>query len=102
MNQGELSDQPKPELPHYVPHKATEEEWEAAGGEKCPVCRNDTVRLLPYGYAGRRKACPQCVQRRRWLFEYKARVLPSKTGRPARHAETAFRLMLIKYNKTRM
>lgn len=96
-----LAEQPKPELPYYVPHKATEEEWEKAGGEICPVCGNEAVRLIPYGYAGKRKACPACVERRRNLFESKARVLSSKRARSARNAETNFRLLLIKYNNRR-
>ena len=96
-----LAEQPKLELPHYEPHKATEEEWEAAGGVICPVCRKEVTRLLPYGYTRKRKACPDCIERRRRLLERKSRVISAKRARPARNAETAFRLMLITYNNRR-
>lgn len=96
-----LEEQPKPELPHYEPHKATEEEWEAAGGEICPICGNYAVRLLPYGISGTRKACPNCISKRRSLLDYKTRVMPSKSARPARGGATRVKLMLIKYNNKR-
>ena len=98
MNPGE---QPEPEVSYYEPHKATEEDWEAAAGVICPICGNPTLRLLPYGFSGNRKACPNCISRRRNLIDYKARVLPNKRARSAQGAETAFRLMLIKYNNKR-
>lgn len=97
-----LAEQPKLELPYYEPHIATEREWEAAGGVKCPVCGNNVVRLLNYGYRGNRQACPECLEKRRRLLEYKAVVMAYRRARPARHAETVARLMVIKYNSKRM
>ena len=78
-----------------------EQDWGRAAGVICPICGNPTLRLLPYGFSGSRKACPNCISRRIKLIDYKARVLPNKRARPARGAETALRLMLIKYDKKR-
>lgn len=91
-----LAEQPKPELPYYVPHKATEEEWEAAAGEVCPICRQPTVRLLPYGFSRKRKACPACIERRIKLLDSKSRVLAVRRA-PRRGSDTRARTLLIKY-----
>ena len=92
-----LEEQPKPELPYYVPHKATEEEWEATGNVICPVCRQPTVRLLPYGFTGKRKACPACIERRIKLLDSKARVLAVRHA-PRRGSANRARMLMIKYN----
>ena len=92
-----LEEQPKPELPHYEPHKATEEEWEAAAGEICPLCRQPTVRLLPYGFNRKRKACPACNERRIKSLDSKARVLVVRHGNK-RGSDTRARMLIIKYN----
>jgi len=97
-----LAEQPKPEFPPYEPHKATEKEWEAAGGVRCPVCGNNTLRLLNYGYRGNRQACPECLGRRRRLLEYKAVVMAHRRTRPPRGGATRARLLMIKYNNKRM
>ncbi len=92
-----LGEQPKPELPYYEPHKATEEEWEKAGGIICPICRKSTLRLLSYGFTGKRKACPACVQRRINLLDTKARILAVRRA-PRRGSDTRARMLMIKYN----
>jgi len=92
-----LEEQPKPELPQYVPHKATEEEWEAAGGVNCPVCGKPTTRLLPYGFSRKRKACPACIERRIKLLDTKARILAVRRA-PRRGSSNRARMMMIKYN----
>lgn len=91
-----LEEQPKPEVPQYVPHKATEEEWEAAGGVICPICRQPTTRLLPYGFTGKRKACPACIERRIKLLESKSRILAVRHA-PRRGSATRARMLMIKY-----
>lgn len=97
MKRGKLSEQPKPELPHYEPHKASETEWKASGGVICPVCGKEVTRLIPYGYMGRRKACPECVKRRINLLERKAEIVARKAARPLRGEATAARMKMIKY-----
>ena len=84
------------EFPHYEPHKATEEEWEAAAGEICPICRQPTVRLLPYGFNRKRKACPACIERRIKLLDSKARILAVRRG-SNRGCDTRARMLIIKY-----
>lgn len=91
-----LGEEPKPELPHYEPHKATEEEWEAAGGIICPICRKETTRLLPYGFSRKRKGCPECVERRVKLLDTKARTLAVRHA-PRRGSATRARMLMIKY-----
>jgi len=92
-----LSDLPKQEPSTYVPHKATEEEWEKTGGTICPVCRQPTVRLLPYGFTRNRKACPDCIERRIKLLDTKARILTVRQG-SRRGSDNRARMMIIKYN----
>jgi len=53
----------------------TEEEWEKAKGVPCPVCGEPTLRLYPYGFMGRKRACKKCIERRIRLTDYKARVV---------------------------
>lgn len=60
----------------------------------CPMCHQGIVKLIPYGYMGKRKACLVCIERRR---RYKARVSVAKTN-SVRGDETRFRLLLIRYN----
>ena len=91
-----LKEQPKAEIPHYVPHKATEEEWEAAAGAICPICRQPTMRLLPYGFSRKRKACPACIERRIRLLDTKARVLAVRRA-PRRGSANRARMLMIKY-----
>jgi len=92
-----LEEQPKPEISHYEPHKATEEEWEAAAGELCPICRQPTVKLLPYGFTRNRKACPACIEKRIKLLESKSRVVAVKHA-SRRGSDTRARMQMIKYN----
>lgn len=91
-----IGERPKAELPYYKPHKMTEEEWEAAGGVICPVCRKETTRLIPYGFTRKRKACPKCVERRVKLLDTKARILAVRHG-PRRGSATRARMLMIKY-----
>lgn len=91
-----LGEEPKPEVPHYEPHKATQEEWEASGGVICPICRQPTVRLLPYGFSRKRNACPACIERRIKLLDTKARILAVRNA-PRRGSATRARMLMIKY-----
>ncbi len=91
-----LEEQPKPELPYYEPHKVTGEEWEAAGGVICPICRQPTTRLLPYGFTGKRKACPACIERRINLLDTKSRILAVRHA-PRRGSANRARMLMIKY-----
>ena len=70
-----------PALEPYNRLPVTEEQWEKAQGEVCPICREETQQLLPYGFTGKRKACKQYIERRTKLLEYKARVVAPKFGR---------------------
>jgi len=70
------------ELSAYVPHPLTDDDWNNSGGLKCPVCEKEVVRLLPYGWMGTRKACPECIERRRALLEYKSRVVAPRFRKP--------------------
>lgn len=89
-------EQPKPEVPQYEPHRATEEEWEKAGGTICPICRQPTVRLLPYGFSRKRKACPACIERRANLLDSKSEVLAVRRA-PRQGSDNRVRMMMIKY-----
>ena len=55
-------------------------DWEKAA-ITCPVCRQPTARLLPYGFLGKRKACPKCIERRARLLEYEARIFEARRRR---------------------
>lgn len=68
------------ELPAYTPHRLTEEDWKKAGGLKCPRCGQDTVKLVPIGLTGKIKMCPDCIERRRRLFEHKRRLIDLRRG----------------------
>ena len=67
----------------YQPHTSTNGDWEKAA-ITCPLCRQPTTRLLPYGFLGKRKACPQCIGRRVRLLEYKARIFQARRRRQIR------------------
>jgi len=68
------------ELPAYIPRRMTEEDWNKAGGVKCPRCNNYTLKLIPLGLTGKHKICPDCVQRRRRLLEHKRRLIDLRYG----------------------
>jgi len=68
-----LDEKPATEVSHYEPCTSTNEDWEKAA-ITCPVCGQPTTRLLPYGFLHNRKACPDCLERRVRLLEYKARL----------------------------
>lgn len=97
-----LSDNPKLEIPHYEPHQSNEDDWNDAGGVICPICRKEVVKLLPYGFMRERKACPECIERRRRMLEIKAEVLRSRVSIPSKGGATRARLRLIKYYAKRM
>jgi len=65
---------------HYEPCTSTNEDWEKAA-ITCPLCRQPTTRLVPYGFLGKRNACPECVKRRTKLLEYKARIFGARRRR---------------------
>jgi len=68
-----LDEKAATEAYRYEPRTSTNEDWEKAA-ITCPLCRQPTVRLRPYGFLGKSKACPECIERRARLFEYKARL----------------------------
>ena len=59
----------------YNPMPLTEGDWSQGKGEICPICGEEVMQLLPYGFTRTRKACPQCIERRKKLLEYRARVV---------------------------
>jgi len=59
----------------------TEEDWNNCGDIICPICGQETLQLLPYGFAGKRKACPERIDRREKLLEYRARVVSPRFRR---------------------
>ena len=75
-----LGEKPAIEGYRYEPHTSTNEDWEK-GAVTCPLCRQPTVRLLPYGFLGKRKVCPECIERRARLLEYKARIFEARRRR---------------------
>lgn len=70
-----LTEIANPALEPYNPQPITEDDWNDAEGKTCPICGQETQRLIPYGFTGKRKACPVCIDRRKKLLEYKARVV---------------------------
>lgn len=68
------------ELPGYIPRRMTEDDWNKAGGLKCPRCGNDAVKLVPIGLTGKVKMCPICIERRRRLLEHKRRLTDIRYG----------------------
>lgn len=54
------------------------QDWDDAGGAICPVCRKEVMQLFPYGFAQKRKACKECIQRRIRLLDYKRRLFESR------------------------
>jgi len=75
-----LDEKAAPEAYRYEPCTSTSEDWEKAA-VTCPLCRQPTARLVPYGFLGKRKACPDCLERRARLVEYKARLFETRRGR---------------------
>lgn len=92
-----LDELPKLELPHYQPHHSNNDDWNDAGGEICPICGKEAVRLVPYGFTRERKACPECIESRKRMLEIKAQVLGVRKTVPPRSGATRDRLRLIKY-----
>lgn len=70
-----LSDNPKPGLPYYVPHRSNDDDWNDVGGEVCPRCHQKVTQLVPIGLSGKRKLCKECLERKRHLIEHKRRLL---------------------------
>jgi hypothetical protein len=68
------------ELPTYIPRRMTQDDWNKAGGTKCPRCGNDTVKLVSIGLTGKIKMCPDCLQTRRRLLEHKRRLIDIRHG----------------------
>lgn len=68
------------EFPTYIPRRMTEDDWNKAGGVKCPRCNNYTLKLVSLGLTGKHKICPDCVQRRRRLLEHKRRLTDIRYG----------------------
>lgn len=75
-----LDEKPATEAYHYQPRTSTDDDRERAA-ITCPVCRQPTARLLPYGFLAKRKACPECIDRRARLLEYKARLFEARRRR---------------------
>jgi len=70
-----LSENAKPELPYYVPHRSNDDDWNNCAGEVCPVCHQEVTQLIPVGLSGKRKLCKECLERKRRLIEHKRRLL---------------------------
>lgn len=75
-----LAEAAAPSLGPYKRQPITEEEWEKAA-VNCPKCGNPTTRLLPYGFTGKRKACPTCIANRVKLLEHRARIITPRLRR---------------------
>jgi hypothetical protein len=75
-----LTENPKPEMPHYEPHKLTEEDWNNAGGVICPRCQQEVTQLIPLGLSGKYKLCKECLERMRRLIEHKRRLIDLRRG----------------------
>jgi hypothetical protein len=75
-----LTDNPKPELPYYVPHRSNEDDWNDASGEVCPRCHQEVTQLVPIGLSGKRRLCKACLERKRRLIEHKRRLLDLRRG----------------------
>lgn len=58
-----------------------DEDWNRSNPLICPICRREVDELFPYGFAGKRLACAECIKRRRRLLEIKARVLEHRARR---------------------
>jgi hypothetical protein len=83
-----LDDKPATEAYRYQPRtSSTNEDWERAT-IVCPVCRQPTARLLSYGFLGKRKACPRCIDRRATLLRYKARLFEARRQRSYQVGQT--------------
>ena len=78
-----LSEIAAPPVEPYNPKPLTEDDWSQGKGEICPICGEEVMQLLPYGFTGTRKACAGCIERRRKLLEYRARVLAPRFRRLA-------------------
>jgi len=70
-----LSEIAAPPVEPYNPKPLTEDDWSQSKGEICPVCGEEVMKLIPYGFARTRKACKGCIERRTKLLEYRARVV---------------------------
>jgi hypothetical protein len=66
-----------PPGPYHSP-PLTEEQWNNARGVNCPLCGNETHRLYPYGYSGKRQACKDCIDRRIRVLNHKANTAEYK------------------------
>jgi hypothetical protein len=69
-----------PSEPH-VPRRMTDEDYDKAEGDPCPLCGDNALQLFPYGFTGQRKACQKCNDRRIKLLEYRARVVSPRFKR---------------------
>jgi hypothetical protein len=75
-----LSENPKPEMPHYEPHKVNQDDWERAGNTFCPRCHQEVVQLVSLGMSGKIKLCKHCLERKRRLIEHKRRLIDLRRG----------------------
>lgn len=67
-----------PPAPSYTLKVMTEEDYEKAVGDPCPICGENTMQLFPYGFLGNRKACKKCIERRTYLLENRRKILGSR------------------------
>lgn len=52
----------------------------------CPRCSREVEELFPYGFAGKRFACTECIQRRKRTLEQKARIFAQRREAALRRA----------------
>jgi len=79
-NRAKLNEVSYIKLPVYTPRRMNDNDWNNAGGVRCPRCNQECVQLVAIGLTRRIKMCPDCIKRRRRLLEHKRRLIDIRNG----------------------